>query len=139
MTWQQRLREMVLAGGALTAAACSTSSSGSTFDSGVVDARSGPGNDAADDVAMINFCCNANPDPCCAYLHCDASLTMACSQEMACETEGGTWDGNSEECSFGHDGGSSDAVAGDSATDASSGDASTDGPADAPVDGNGHD
>lgn len=32
-------------------------------------------------------CCNANPDPCCTYEFCGASITPQCS----CELEGGTW------------------------------------------------
>jgi hypothetical protein len=40
----------------------------------------------------VSFCCNANGDPCCTYLHCDAGLTPACSAELACQADGGTWD-----------------------------------------------
>jgi hypothetical protein len=28
------------------------------------------------------FCCNANPDPCCEYLFCDAALSPACACEL---------------------------------------------------------
>ena len=38
-----------------------------------------------------NFCCNANPDPCCPYLHCGGPLTATCSEELACQADGGTW------------------------------------------------
>jgi hypothetical protein len=38
------------------------------------------------------FCCNANPDPCCPYLHCGEALSSRCSEELACQAEGGTYD-----------------------------------------------
>jgi hypothetical protein len=37
------------------------------------------------------FCCNANGDPCCQYLHCGGALTADCLVEMACEADGGTY------------------------------------------------
>jgi hypothetical protein len=39
-----------------------------------------------------SFCCNVNPDPCCQYLHCGGPLTAMCSEEMACQADGGTFD-----------------------------------------------
>src|ERR1700733_5897730 len=74
MSWEQRLREMVLAGGALAAAACGPSTA-SPSDAGS-DATSG------DDFA---FCCNASSDPCCA-LSCgvgaDAAAYGACEENL---------------------------------------------------------
>ncbi len=63
MGWEQRLREMVLAGGTLATAGCSSSSAGSAFGA----AQHEPG-DATTDTASEaptggNFCCNVNPDP----------------------------------------------------------------------------
>jgi hypothetical protein len=111
MSWEQRLREMVLAGGAL-AVACSsgttapadasapTDSSGSTTPDaspigmpdasiGTPDASNGTRDGSAGTPPDANsfFCCNANPDPCCPYINCGAPLTAAC----ACALEGGTW------------------------------------------------
>src|SRR5258708_1700266 len=55
--------------------------------------------DAADDAdgapaietGSFSFCCNANSDPCCSYQYCHASLTRACSEELACQADGGTY------------------------------------------------
>lgn len=84
---------MILAGGTLATAAC-TSGSSST-----------PGG-----------CCNANGDPCCEYKYCGGALTQECSQEMACEADGGTWDYTGA-CT--HDAGVPDAApeAGDASAD----------------------
>jgi hypothetical protein len=53
-----------------------------------------PGLEARPDVSTggPTFCCNANSDPCCPYLYCDASLTPSCSAELACKADGGTFD-----------------------------------------------
>ena len=64
MAWQHRVRDLLLAGGTLTAVACSSSNDSTVF------------------------CCNANPDPCCASQHCGGAVTPACRCQMA----GGTWD-----------------------------------------------
>jgi hypothetical protein len=101
MSWERRLREMVLAGGALAATACA-------------------------DNAMnngVNFCCNANADPCCRYLNCGGPMTTECSQEIACQ-ESGAWDPISKRCSLSQDAGQSDAV-----SDAAPSDAGADGDA----------
>jgi hypothetical protein len=50
-----------------------------------------PADAAPGDATTPSFCCNANPDPCCVYLHCGGSLTAECSQELACQADGGTW------------------------------------------------
>jgi hypothetical protein len=70
MTWERRLRDMILAGGVttLTAAACGSSSGSSS---------PGP-------------CCNINPDPCCLHDYCGAPMTPACAAERACAIDGGT-------------------------------------------------
>jgi hypothetical protein len=89
MSWEQRLKEMLLAGGALAAAACSSGSSGSSFTGG--DAASTDATVGGFDAAGGGGCCNAAPDPCCMYLYCEGGITPRCSQYMACEAEGGTW------------------------------------------------
>jgi hypothetical protein len=77
MKWQERLRGMLLAGGALSASAC-------VDNAAVTDAASAP---------FAGPCCNANGDPCCPIL-CDdpdaASAHDSCElQRSACEAEGG--------------------------------------------------
>jgi len=93
MSWEQRLRDMVLAGGAgaLAAIGCADSS-GAGVDSGSVD-----------------FCCNANADPCCRSQSCGAPVTTECTVKMACESDGGTWDYGTQGCGHPQDGGMSDA------------------------------
>jgi hypothetical protein len=66
MTWKHHLRDLILAGGALAAGACSATSDG------------GGG---------INFCCNANGDPCCPSDFCGAPVSDACT----CKKQGGDW------------------------------------------------
>ena len=91
MTWEQRLREMILAGGAVATTACGgTTSNASTFDAGeATDATTGDAmsDGGGTDTFVPNFCCNADPDPCCAYENCEASLTAACSKELACQRD----------------------------------------------------
>ena len=67
MGWEHRFREMVLAGGALAATGCGTSS----------DAAS---DDAGDNASY--FCCNGSSDPCC-YLSCE-DIPDAQASYMAC-------------------------------------------------------
>ncbi len=62
MSWKHRVRDLVLAGGTLTAIACSNRDFGGA-------------------------CCNANGDPCCASQHCGAAVTPDCT----CQMNGGTW------------------------------------------------
>jgi hypothetical protein len=69
MSWEDRLRDIVLAGGTLAAVACSF----------------------GDDVP----CCNANSDPCCEVQYCGAPMNAAC----ACEQEGGVYDPRGNACS----------------------------------------
>jgi hypothetical protein len=66
MTWKHYLRDLILAGGALAAGACSATSG----DGG------GP-----------NFCCNANGDPCCPSDFCGQPVSDACT----CKKQGGDW------------------------------------------------
>jgi hypothetical protein len=93
MSWEQRLRDMVLAGGAgaLAAIGC-VDPSGAAVDSGSVD-----------------FCCNANADPCCPSLYCSAPVTTECTVKMACESDGGTWDYSAQGCGHARDAGPADA------------------------------
>jgi hypothetical protein len=118
---------MLLAGGALATSACGnlTTPALDTNGDATADAAGGDAttDDANADVTLgfdaPGFCCNAAPDPCCEYLYCDAAITPQCSQEMACEAEGGTWDPYPGSCSYeagAADAGSSDA-AGDSPSD----------------------
>jgi hypothetical protein len=76
MNWQQRLREMVLAGGALVAGGCSDS-----------------GGNAPDATFDVESCCNASSDPCCTCSGLQEPINpVACAQKNECEAEGGTWD-----------------------------------------------
>lgn len=123
MTWEQRLRDLVLAGGALTTTACGSSSSGSSFnrtDASVsADATADAAGDASDaiDSAAFSQCCNANPDPCCSYDYCEASITPRCSAEMACQ-EAGRWDATAFQCVPAVDAGPGDAAPVDAQADA---------------------
>jgi hypothetical protein len=108
MNWERRLREMVLAGGSLTAACSSaastpgdaasdsaasgeTSSSSSGASDALSAAETSSGSSSGGSSGGPNFCCNANGDPCCEYLHCDAAITPQCSAELACQADGGTY------------------------------------------------
>jgi hypothetical protein len=77
MSWRQRFREMVLAGGAgvLSVVGCG-------------DSNPSP-----------NTCCNANPDPCCPSQYCGGTVTAQCTQKTTCESDGGTWDYSRQQCS----------------------------------------
>jgi hypothetical protein len=104
MSWEQRLREMILAGGALAATACSGSAA-SPSDAGP-DATSdvGPGagdedaNNDANLVVLGSGCCNANSDPCCPMLcYGDAGpyadVYVACEQSWKdCLAMGGSYE-----------------------------------------------
>jgi hypothetical protein len=54
MTWKERLRALVLAGGALAVVGCDDT------------ADHAPADMASADMAYM-FVCNANPDPCCLH------------------------------------------------------------------------
>jgi hypothetical protein len=108
--WEQRLREMVVAGGAL-ATGCSASAQSPPADAGLdesapADAAAldggAPAEAAGFDVGPVpdarrddladgpSFCCNANPDPCCEQLYCGVPLSLMCAAEL-CQLEGGAW------------------------------------------------
>ncbi len=129
MSWEQRLREIMLAGGAVAMAAAACTASG-TF----------PGTTSAGTAgASGSFpCCNANGDPCCFYRYCGGSMTEAC----ACEMEGGTETDSLSGaiCSFPNEGGIGDAGVGlsDASSDAGSL-AEEAGPRDAGVSGDARD
>jgi hypothetical protein len=92
MAWEQRLREMIVAGGALAATACG----------GATGAQSGANPDAT--ANQGEFCCNANGDPCCpmscgsggvnapSYVACEQSETECSDKQgrFAVDTEGTT-------------------------------------------------
>jgi hypothetical protein len=74
MRWRERLRDMILAGGALAAGACADR-----------------GTDAADHGGS-SYCCNTSTDPCCTCAGPDAAQDpVNCSRKTACEAEGGAW------------------------------------------------
>ncbi len=103
-SWEQRLRDMLLAGGVLAIAGCPGTTDETAFDaSAPSDAGSDPGSDVS------QFCCNANGDPCCTFEYCGAAMSAAC----ACKLDGGTFNYPSS-CVF--DGGDLDA--GDAGADA---------------------
>ncbi len=97
MSWERRLREMVLAGGAFAVAcggACGEWSSS--------DGSSGGSSSSSGGSSSGGACCNANGDPCCGYLYCGDPLTAGCSAELACKADGGTYNLYTEPvaCSF---------------------------------------
>jgi hypothetical protein len=131
VSWEQRLREMVLAGGALATVACGGATERSAFDAGSSQPTDATTDQVSnDDVASSsNPCCNADPDPCCAYQYCEASLSPQCVQEMECQ-EAGRWNSNTYTCEAPpRDAGARDADS--AAPDAPAPDASTDAPDDA--------
>ena len=117
VSWEQRLRELVLAGGAVLATGCVDATpepppnpmgstpevdatpaeaapdapADSTRDSAVDAARDAPADVASEPFEASPFCCNADPDPCCVYLNCGEPITPTCMQEMACQADGGSW------------------------------------------------
>src|SRR5215471_12466464 len=75
MDWKRRLRELIVAGGALGLGACTPST--------VAQDGGGPPGIP---------CGNANPDPCiCGRPEADPDAAIACDQEKACQASGGTW------------------------------------------------
>ena len=72
MNWERRLREMVLAGGALAATACGGSTE-APVDAASHELSNGDAAASGDDATYCNSgtpCCNADPDPCCPMLSC---------------------------------------------------------------------
>jgi hypothetical protein len=94
MDWERRLREMILAGGALTASACGGSTS-AQVDAAPNEASAERGDDTSqgDDATGSNSagCCNADPDPCCSMLACaggvgaDDPAYLRCEARYQCE------------------------------------------------------
>jgi hypothetical protein len=88
MDWRLRLQEMVLAGGALAAAACA--------------------NNHAETPEFFGEagCGNANPDGCLLLAYCggpgpDSSVYIACEQDRAaCQSRGGFLEDTSQDGSF---------------------------------------
>ena len=79
MSWERRLLEMVLAGGAVAAAACGGNETAAQ-------------NTTEPDASVASpFCCNGASDPC-SYRSGDpdASITPACERENDCLNAGGT-------------------------------------------------
>jgi hypothetical protein len=99
---------MVLAGGTLALAACSSSNTSGALDGG---------NDGQLVPDVSGMCCNASPDPCCPSKFCEASVSMECEQETACQADGGTWS-YSGGCSLADAGGPPDAAPADAPADA---------------------
>jgi len=85
VSWESRLREMLLVGGSLAAAACAHN----------VETPADAGGDS-DAGIPPSFCCNANPDPCCRML-CDgegpdSSTYAACeAARSACQAHWGSY------------------------------------------------
>ena len=130
LSWEQRMREMLLAGGALAAGACSSQSAGSAFTAGAADATADAAGDASiDSAASGSGCCNASGDPCCEYLYCDAGILPPpqCLQEMACQAEGGVWEDYPGSCSLWGDGGPDSGEAGNGAPGDTGADGDSDG------------
>jgi hypothetical protein len=78
--WQERLKELLLAGGVLGLVSCSTDS---TTDRRLI--RDGGGPDGVG-------CGNANPDPCiCGRAEASAQAAAACAVKRACDRSGRAW------------------------------------------------
>jgi hypothetical protein len=90
MTWEQRLREMLLAGGAL-AAGCSShaAATGSTGDASADGAELGDGAVGGCCGPSSSACCNTGVDPCTGAPA--ASSAQCISAQLACESDGGTF------------------------------------------------
>jgi len=112
MSWEQRLRDLVLAGGAagtLAAVGCAGGSIAGSVDGSSPGGDSGADANLGPDAGYYNACCNANADPCCPSLYCGAPVTVDCTEKMACESDGGTWDDFTLRCSPLPDSGPADA------------------------------
>jgi hypothetical protein len=83
MTWQQRLRALTLAGGALVAGC----------NNGLPP--QGGGDMASTDLSF-SFVCNANPDPCCNDP--TPQLPSLCAAKKKCIADGDDWSDAHEVC-----------------------------------------
>jgi hypothetical protein len=81
MNWEQRLRDMILAGGAMVAAACSG------------NGASGAAQDPPDANEPTPVCCNGYVDPC-SLNGPDGAISSTCKLAMECESRGGSWLGS---------------------------------------------
>ena len=90
MNWEQRLREMLLAGGAL-AAGCSSHAAAarSTGDASADGAEPGDGAVGGCCGPSSSACCNTGVDPCAGAPA--ASSAQCVSVQVACESDGGTF------------------------------------------------
>jgi hypothetical protein len=75
MSWQRRLVELALAGGALAGCGNPTTTPDQGYNPDMF------------------FACNLNPDPCCAH-----PQSTACLEKMKCLSEGGQWSYGSRSC-----------------------------------------
>ena len=109
MTWQRRLRDLLLAGGTLAMVACSSENGDGSASNGGAGGTGGSGGTSGRGGVP---CCNANYDPCCRFEYCGEPMSPAC----ACKLDGGAYDPTFDTCGpgdAGTDGG------GDASVDAS--------------------
>ncbi len=82
MAWRERLRDLILAGGAFAV-------TGGCSSSALVG--NGPADGALDFAGQVG-CGNANYDPClCGRPEASATYAAECEQEKACQAQGGLW------------------------------------------------
>jgi hypothetical protein len=105
MGWQERLRQMALAGGVLISGCggegLGTSGTGGSNGTGGAAGAAGTGGaaGAANTGGTLGTggnspfpCGNANPDPCiCGRPDASSGAATACGQKTACEAAGGVW------------------------------------------------
>jgi hypothetical protein len=93
MSWERRLRELILAGGALSACSSQTPvayvGNGSGVASGGDEASSSGTTSSVSGTPQGPFPCNLNPDPCCS----DPT-----GPSCLCEREGGVWSPDQSAC-----------------------------------------
>lgn len=94
-SWQDRVRDLLVAGGALALAGCTSNvadGDGNGLDRNRQDG-SAEASTAAPDSGFQIPCGNANPDPCiCDRPKADPAMAAACAAKIACEAMGGTWE-----------------------------------------------
>lgn len=90
MGWQNRLREMVLAGGVLFAGCSNANLAGGTGGTGGAGGMGGRGVSGGGNPSFA--CGNANPDPCiCGRPDASSQSAADCQAEMACQAAGGVY------------------------------------------------
>jgi hypothetical protein len=97
------------------------------YDDATMLGYDGPSSGGSSSGSPPEICCNANLDPCCPFLFCDAGLTQECQSELAC-LDAGRWDAWAEMCGAPSDDDAASA-ADASASDAAGGDDASDGDA----------